>query len=211
VEDKMEVLEIINNLKVNRKCFNSLPLQSDEEFLIIADVIKKCNFLDGDFAEIGAYEGFTSEFISILKEKNKNLFLCDTFEGLADVGIEDNNLNIPNGLLKIDIEVFKNINNFFQNDNIKIIAGYMPDCATKEMDKKIYSFVHIDTDTYLSTLKNLEYFYPKMVNGGIIIVHDYRNHLGCNGVTKAVDIFMIDKPDAFTTYQSTTQAIITKI
>ena len=39
----------------------------------------------------------------------------------------------------------------------------------------------------------------------------YRNNLGCNGVTKAVDIFMIDKPDALTTYQSTTQAIITKI
>lgn len=207
----MEVLEIINNLKIHRNSFGSSVCQTDDELLLIANIIKKCNYLDGKFVEIGAYEGFTSEFISILKDKNKILFLCDTFQGLADVSEEDSNLKLPNTSLKVDIERFKNINDFCKNDNIKIIIGYMPDCATKEMNESSYSFVHIDTDTYFSTLKNLEYFYPKMVDGGIIIVHDYRNHPGCNGVTKAVDNFMIDKLDALTTHQSTTQAIITKI
>ena len=212
--DKMEAIEIseiIDNLKQKRGSFHSSPCQTDEEFLVIADIVQKCNHLHGEFAEIGAYEGFTSEFILRLKNKDKAIFLCDTFEGLADVGDEDKSLCIPNGLLGVDFQRFNSTNDFCNNQNVFIIKGYFPESATEEMNRSRYAFVHIDTDTYLSTLKSLEYFYPKMVNGGIIIVHDYRNHTGTLGVKKAVDSFMIDKEDALSTRGDTTQGIITKI
>jgi hypothetical protein len=210
-ENRQEILDIIKSIKSRRDSFHSVACQSEEEFILLAEMVKKCNHLHGDFAEIGVYEGFTSEFISKFMHKDKVFFLCDTFSGLADVSVDDPNINMSNGALAVDEERFNSINPFCKNIKSIIVPGYFPDSSTKEMNSSRYAFVHIDTDTYISTLKSLEYFYPKMVNGGIIVVHDYRNHNGTLGVKKAVDSFMIDKEDALSTRGGTTQGIITKI
>lgn len=212
MEDKMkknEVMTIANNLKGKRS--GTHPCQNDEEFVILANWIEKCNDMDGHFVEIGAYEGFTSEFIFNLKGAKKKLFLCDTFEGLADVCEEDSSLGIPNGLLKVDYEKFLQLNNFADDSTVTVVRGYFPDSSTAKMDKAKYCFVHIDTDTYYSTLKSLEYFYSKMVSGGVIIVHDYMAHPGMRAVKKAVNEFMSDKEDSLTTEPGSTQGIIVKI
>ncbi len=49
-----------------------------------------------------------------------------------------------------------------------------------------FSFVHLDVDTYRSTLKCLEYFYTRINAGGAIISHDYNS---APGVKKAIDEF----------------------
>jgi len=36
-----------------------------------------------------------------------------------------------------------------------------------------FSFVHLDVDLKSSTRACLEFFYPRMVPGGIILTHDY--------------------------------------
>ena len=36
-----------------------------------------------------------------------------------------------------------------------------------------FSLVHLDADLYASTLADLEFFYPRMIPGGIIITHDF--------------------------------------
>lgn len=56
------------------------------------------------------------------------------------------------------------------------------------MEKEIFCFVNIDTDLYDSILSGLEFFYPKMCKGGVILIHDYFS-LGYIGVKKAVDTF----------------------
>lgn len=209
--EKQEILDIIKFIKSRREVFHSSPCQSEDEFIVLAEMLEKCNHLHGEFAEVGTYEGFTSEFISKFISKDKLFFLCDTFSGLADVSADDPNINMSNGDLKVEVEHFKKMNPFCENTNTIIVPGYFPDSSTGDMNITRYAFVHIDTDTYISTLKSLQYFYPKMVNGGIIVVHDYRNHNGTLGVRKAVDIFMIDKEDSLSTRGDTTQGIITKI
>jgi O-methyltransferase len=68
--------------------------------------------------------------------------------------------------------------------------GIFPTTA-KPVEGKIFSFVHLDVSTYKSTLSCLEFFYPRMSTGGIILSHDYLNAFG---VTKAFDEFFEERP-----------------
>ena len=47
--------------------------------------------------------------------------------------------------------------------------------------------MHLDADLYKPTLAGLEYFYPRLAKGGVILIHDF-NH-NWDGVRKAVDEF----------------------
>lgn len=202
------IFELLNNLKFQRN--KNIPMQTDDEFVLMANEIQKSNILDGSFAEIGSYEGFSSEFIYHLKEKHKKFFICDTFSGLQDVDIEDESLKMNNGELTVDYEYFCFTNNFI-DDTVRVIKGYFPQSASIEMNESRFSFVLIDTDTHFSTQQSLNYFYNKMVSGGVIIIHDYTNHPGTLGVKKAVDDFISDKSEKISTYSNTTQGIIRKI
>jgi hypothetical protein len=48
-----------------------------------------------------------------------------------------------------------------------------------------FCFVHLDFDLYQPTIEGLKYFYPRMVSGGIILLHDYFSK-GLKGVKQAV-------------------------
>ncbi len=72
--------------------------------------------------------------------------------------------------------------------------GFFPE-TTKNLEvNQKFSLVNLDGDTYQSTLSGLNYFYPKLVSGGILVCHDYQSK-SCPGVKKAVDAFFSDKPE----------------
>ena len=58
----------------------------------------------------------------------------------------------------------------------------------------VVSFVHIDVDLYQPTRDSLEFFYPRMNDGGIIIVDDFACSV-CPGATRAVEEALSDKPE----------------
>ena len=76
-----------------------------------------------------------------------------------------------------------------QYKNVFFHKGLFPTTAESIKNNK-FSFVHIDVDTYKSTLNCLNTFYLQMSRGGIIISHDYSSVLG---VKKAFDDFFQDK------------------
>jgi hypothetical protein len=51
-----------------------------------------------------------------------------------------------------------------------------------------FGFVHLDVDVYPITQFCVEFFAPRLVAGGVIVVDDYGSRT-CEGVTKAVDEF----------------------
>jgi len=57
-----------------------------------------------------------------------------------------------------------------------------------------FAFVNLDADLYNPTKAGLEYFYPRLSPGGVIIIHDY-NHKW-EGVIKAVDEFVKTIPES---------------
>lgn len=65
-----------------------------------------------------------------------------------------------------------------------IRKGYFPDTAEGLEEK--FAYVDIDCDLYLPVKAGLEWFYPRMVRGGVIFVHDCNNkgYLGANKALK---------------------------
>ena len=62
----------------------------------------------------------------------------------------------------------------FDNDKLKFIVGDVSETLVIENNKpdKI-SLLRLDTDWYKSTKDELIHLYPKLINGGVLIIDDY--------------------------------------
>lgn len=62
------------------------------------------------------------------------------------------------------------------------------------LDEQRYHYVNIDCDLFEPHIECLEYFYPRMVPGGVIFFDDY-NSVNYPMAGKAIDQFFSDKPE----------------
>jgi O-methyltransferase len=142
----------------------------------------------GDFAELGVYRGESARLLHLMAPERK-LHLFDTFRGFSESDLQpetgeaatytsDNfaDTNINKVLKKIGSNI----------GNIEVHPGYFPGSA-KGLEDTTYAFVSLDADLYNPTLAGLQFFYPRLAKGGVILVHDY-NHKW-EGLKKAVDEF----------------------
>jgi O-methyltransferase len=143
--------------------------------------------LQGDVAELGVYRGDFAFYINQIFW-DKQCYLFDTFEGFCekDCFIEQNN-NYSDVTIEhfSDTNLDKVIGQMENLNKINICKGYFPETA-EGLEDKTYCFVSLDADLYKPTYDGLSYFYPRLVNGGYIIIHDY-NSTKYNGTKKAVD------------------------
>ena len=145
--------------------------------------------LDGDMAEVGVYQGGSAKLISEAKG-NKTLHLFDTFTGLPPLSEVDTHFGVKfwkeNEFSNTsEDKVTKYLSKY---DNVKIYQGKFPD-TSEPVKNTMFSFVHLDVDLYQSTIDSLEFFYPRLIQGGIILTHDYHS----DGVYKAFVEFFKSK------------------
>ena len=152
----------------------------------------KTNNIPGLIAEVGVFKGTTARLFHDAFP-DKEILLFDTFEGFdeRDINHKKEDSKAESGGWIASISEVKNF--IGSSDLIKIFRGYFPD-TTKDIDlNNLYALVHLDADLYSPQLSGLEYFYPKMSKGGVIIIHDCNNEY--YGSRKALDEFFIDKPE----------------
>lgn len=169
--------------------------------------VSATNKVPGELAEIGVYQGGTSKIIATAKEDAKELHLFDTFgEGLPTPGKHDDSF-WQKGSFKLAENEFEAIKKRLADKrNIYFHQGIFPATAGP-IENKRFSFVNLDVDIYQSTIDCLNFFYPRMNKGAVIMTHDYR---GALGVKKAFDEFFADKPEPVIGL-STSQAMVVKI
>jgi hypothetical protein len=174
-------------------------IQTETELLTTEDgaqqlfmAVKKSGRVIGDLAEVGVYKGGSAKLICEAMqergENSSNLYLFDTFEGLKNVR-EIDRAHMYNGQFE---SRFEEVSNYLKGyERVFIYKGLFP--ATGEPIKnRRFSFVNFDVDTYESTAACIQFFYPRMNPGGIIMSHDYAT---LPGVKKAIDDFFADKPE----------------
>ena len=145
--------------------------------------------IPGAFAEIGVYQGYTSNIIHMLAP-NRVLYLFDTFEGFPNQDLDGRS---DDRFQDTGIDLVKSL--IGNMDNIEIRKGYFPETA-QGLENEIFAFVMLDADLYMPTLKGLELFYNKLSPGGYIFLHDYSASTPDGHETyKAVNDFMIDKQE----------------
>ena len=151
------------------------------EAFMIYSIVKTQTSLEGDLAEVGVYQGGSAKLICETK-KEKKLYLFDTFTGLPDVSDDDTHFGekhwYDNEFANTSVESIEKL--LKKYDNVNIVKGTFPESGKEIIDKK-FCFVHLDVDLYRSTIDSLRFFFPKMIPGGIILIHDYHS----DGIQKA--------------------------
>ena len=165
-------------------------------------LLRQVDVRKGHVAECGCFRGLSAyQIASYLKESNfpNKFYLFDSFEGLSKFNEQD----IPSEVV-YDIEkkrkqfacsleaVKQNLKDF---SFIEYKKGWIPD-RFKEVQSERFSFIHIDVDLYQPILDSIQFFYPLLIKGGIMVFDDY-GCLAFPGAKRAVDKFMDDKEDFF--------------
>ncbi len=175
-------------------------LSAFEAYLVYSAALAQAN-QPGDFAEVGVYKGASAKLIAEAKG-DKKLHLFDTFEGLPPDSQNDPGVHRENQYTCSLESVQEYLKNY---SNLHYYKGIFPE-STSGVPEAKYAFAHFDVDLYDGTLACLEYFYPRMNPGGIMLSHDYGL---LSGVEKAFKEFFADKPETIIE-QPTTQCMVVK-
>jgi len=125
----------------------------------------------GNVAEAGVFRGDFAQHINITFP-DKTLYLFDTFEGFPAQDVEKEELpsNSKAGYYDATSEELV-LNKLPHKEKAIIKKGYFPQTAQGINDK--FCFVNLDLDLYQPTLEGLKFFWDKMSECGVILVHDY--------------------------------------
>lgn len=171
---------------------------------IIFRLMKSVAQLPGDMVECGVYRGATlvPEALYLAQNKiSKTLCGCDSFAGFDEAVLSEIALggghdpqkkvggfgDASPGLIK------NNLRRLGIDDRVHLLKGYFQDTLHELKDRR-FCFVHLDCDLYDSYKTCLDFFYPRLVPGGIILFDEYNDPAwpGCN---KAVDEFLQGKQE----------------
>ncbi len=151
---------------------------------LITDCCREVAGIAGDAAEIGVWKGEGAALICRLLPES-TVYLFDTFAGFPTSMKSEKDRKWPaDAWQETSIELVRN--NLRPAANYRIISGVFPDTAAKM--QPALKFVHIDVDLYKSTLAALEWAWPLLVPGGIILDDDYQCS-SCPGALAAVNEF----------------------
>jgi len=144
--------------------------------------------VEGAVAELGVYRG---EFAALLNQLflDRPLHLFDTFEGFVerDLGVEQHggfSQSVPGEFRDTSLEHV--MSRMQDPSKVHIHKGFFPDSA-RGLDAT-FALVSLDVDLYAPTFEGLSWFYPRLVKGGFLFVHDYDNRR-FRGVRAAVEAF----------------------
>ena len=142
-------------------------------------------------AEAGVFQG---EFAKVINESfpDSRLYLFDTFTGFDERDVKYEKAYGFSEAAKGDLCLTSEelvLNKMKYPENCIIRKGYFPESANGIEES--FCFVNLDMDLYKPTLEGLRFFYPLLIQGGIIMVHDYFTQ-GYEGVNAALRDFITE-------------------
>ena len=135
-----------------------------------------CKFKSGDFVECGVNRGGLAMTILIytnLFETNKKFYLLDTFNGLIESQITEREKKLgihAKGYSDCWYDVCNTFNSF--SKTVRLVRGGIPD-TLRLVDSNQIAFISIDMNCAAPEIAAAEYFWPRLVSGGIILLDDY--------------------------------------
>src|SRR5262249_51180578 len=140
----------------------------------LAELFKLVLHVDGDVAECGTYKGGSAFFMArhIIEHKlDKRLCLFDSFEGLSAPAAVDGSHWHRGALTSSLTDVQNCLAPLGATPFVEFFPGWIPSRFPNVSDRK-FCFVHIDVDLHDPTRDSMEFFYPRLTPGGIIVLDD---------------------------------------
>lgn len=157
--------------------------------------------LNGEVAECGSFKGLSSYvFCNYIRLANPDFrgagyHIFDSFQGLSRPSEQDVVANqeadatgqsfLPAGSFQGSLETVKTTLRDYPL--IEYHPGWIPESFVGVAERN-YKFVHLDLDLYDPIKGAVQYFYPRMVKGGVMVIDEY-GFPRWPGARKAVDEF----------------------
>lgn len=149
--------------------------------------------IPGAMAELGVFRGGTAKLIHHYAPE-RPLYLFDTFEGFPErnVAAEEQHTSLVVSKKKFSGTSMESVKRYIaqQNNNVLYFPGCFPDSIPEGLHERTFAFVHLDADLYEPIHEALRFFYPRMSERGMILVHDYN---AWPGARNAVDDYFAGK------------------
>lgn len=143
------------------------------------------NVTEGEFWECGVYQGGSASLMHSMIPTDRKIRLFDSFEGLPEA-CEHDNYHKRGDFNDVNLQTIMTY--FSDKPNVEIRKGWIPDTFAGLEDCSI-TFCHLDLDLYEGYVATLNFVWPRLVKGGIIVFDDYQAP-SCLGARLAVDQFI---------------------
>ncbi len=159
---------------------------------LLAEEIKAAK-LPGAVAELGVYQGALAAELNRLFP-DRTLYLFDTFTGFHQSDVETEKQLASHTRASAgdfgDTSIALVQKKLPHPERAVFCKGRFPETLPEDLPP--LAFVSLDPDLYEPTLSGLQAFWPKLVPGGVILIHDY-NSTQFAGAGKAVRKFCLEK------------------
>jgi hypothetical protein len=156
-------------------------------------------------AEVGVYRGRSLAILLEAGAKFKRSIKWtgfDTFEGLPPLSAKDLELAPPQApylkRVMFNDTTVREIKAYLEplglNDSLELAVGTLKDTLPAQ-PKRTYFFVNVSIKTYEGHMEALNYFYPRMMKGGVILFDDFFNRGAFPMAEIAIREFLMDKPE----------------
>jgi acyl-CoA synthetase (AMP-forming)/AMP-acid ligase II len=181
---------------------------------IILRLLESVLPLDGDVAECGVWKAATLIPVGLfLRQRgiSKTAYGFDSFEGLDESveidiemgGAREHRKKIGGFSDTSYEELVAKVNRYGLSHSVKLVRGYFNETLGPYADRS-FCFVHLDCVIYESYRQCLDFFYPRLVRGGIILIDEYHDP-PWPGCTAAVDEFLAKTREPVETVTSDNQ------
>jgi hypothetical protein len=204
-----DALEVSVPKTIRRKA--SVSTEGSSNINIITYLLDQTRGIAGNVAECGVYRGASLcaiAFYLLENDLNKHVFGLDSFQGFDESierdlqlgGIADSQKRVG-GFDATSLEyVARKVSRLDLAKAITLMRGYFAD-TLRRLPEQNWSFVHLDCDIYESYKVTLEYFYPRMSDGGVILFDEYEDP-PWPGCKMAVDEFLAGKAEVPTAIEA---------
>ncbi len=182
----------LKKIEINRvfKMVSKHTMLSRKAFVSNLLLASRINDIEGDVVECGVWKGGMSAGMAMVLEGKRSFWLFDSFEGLPDAkGID--------GETALNWQQGRDSDTYFDNctanekdaeeimtmagaENVKIVKGWFDQTLKTENIPESIALLRLDGDWYDSTMICLEFLFPRVVEGGVIIIDDYYTWDGCS-------------------------------
>ena len=183
-------------------------MTSLERVVALSDAIRYLidNGIDGAIVECGVWKGGSMMAAALtlldMHKTDRDLFLFDTFEGMTPPSERDRTLRGESAhelmagsdrqsswiWARSPLHEVKEAmtSTGYPSTRVRFVQGRVEDSLPRSAPETI-ALLRLDTDWYESTRWELEFLYPQLVRGGVLIVDDYGHW---EGARRAVDEYI---------------------
>jgi O-methyltransferase len=181
--------------------FGDPPLRR-MRFFALERVARQLRDVPGNACEVGCFRGLSAYIAAATfrdMQKELTFHICDSFAGLSEPTAADAaERDEPEVHIKArdyrcsETEVRTHLAEF---DFFEYHKGWIP-APFKKIDNERFCYAHIDVDLAEPTRESIEFLWPRLNPGGVMVLDDY-GAMGYPGAKRAIDAFFEGRRDTF--------------